>query len=68
MCDQEAGLNRYRIADKKWICPSCFKKAGFKKMGQMKKPINKMTIEEIHAAIEAKKENRWRVSRSRGIR
>lgn len=29
ICNKETGLNRYRIADKGWICQECFKKAGF---------------------------------------
>ncbi|MFA9458810.1 SHOCT domain-containing protein [Halalkalibacter sp. AB-rgal2] len=62
VCDQEAGLNRYRIAEKNWICPSCFKKAGLKKIGQMNKPINKMTKDDVNAAIEAKIKNEIELS------
>lgn len=57
VCNKETGLNRYRIANKEWICPSCFKDAGFKKVGVMDKPIQKMTVEDVRNAIKAKKEN-----------
>lgn len=57
ICDEETGLNRYRIANKKWICPSCFKEAGFKKLAPNEKPLQKMTVEDIHAAMSKKKEN-----------
>ena len=57
ICEEESGLNRYRIADKKWICPGCFKKANFKKIGQMDKPVRKMTVEDVHAAIKTKEDN-----------
>lgn len=53
ICNNEAGLNRYQIADKKWICPSCFKKCGF----NMMTPIKKMTVEDIQAAMRAKEAN-----------
>ncbi|MBW8350731.1 SHOCT domain-containing protein [Bacillus sp. IITD106] len=53
VCDKETGLNRYRIADKKWICPSCFKEAGF----NLSTNTKKMTVENVHSAIQAKKDN-----------
>lgn len=52
ICDTETGLNRYRIANKEWICARCFKQ-----MGKLTKPIQKMTVEEILAAIQNKKAN-----------
>jgi len=55
--DKNTGLNRYRIADKKWICASCFNKAGFKKVGVMEVSITKVTVEYALAAIEAKEAN-----------
>lgn len=58
LCDRKVGLNRFRIADKKWICPDCFSKAGgLKEIVKSGKPIQKMTVEDIQALI-AKKENR----------
>lgn len=38
--ENEVGLNRYRIADKQWVCPSCFKKANLK-IGSVSNPIKK---------------------------
>lgn len=52
ICEKETGMNRYRIANKEWICASCFKQ-----MGKLTKPIQKMTVEEIHAAMDNKKAN-----------
>lgn len=53
VCNEETGLNRYRIANKEWLCPSCFKDADFKIL----MPTQKMTVEYIHTAIRGKKEN-----------
>jgi len=58
VCDQEVGLNRFRIADKKWVCPSCFKAANLKKIGQNEKAITHMTVEDIKNAILTQKENK----------
>ncbi|MGE8003986.1 SHOCT domain-containing protein [Lysinibacillus sp. NPDC093216] len=58
VCEQEVGLNRNRIADKKWVCPSCFKEANLKKIGTNEKAITKMTVEDIKNAILAQKENK----------
>lgn len=52
VCDGDAGLNRHRIADKKWMCSSCFKKANIK-MGSISNPIKNMTVEDVKGAIEA---------------
>lgn len=48
ICGAEVGLNRYQIADKGWICASCFKKSGFNALT----PIKKMTIDQIHTAMD----------------
>lgn len=53
VCNKEVGLNRFQIANKEWICPECFKKCGFNAMT----PIRKMTVEDINAAMIAKKAN-----------
>lgn len=29
ICNEKVGLNRWRIADKKWVCSKCAKKAGY---------------------------------------
>ncbi|GAF22526.1 hypothetical protein JCM19047_2283 [Bacillus sp. JCM 19047] len=47
VCDGEAGLHRYRIANKEWVCPTCYKKAG----SSLKKFIAKATADEIREAI-----------------
>jgi len=57
VCEQETGLNRFRIADKKWVCNSCFKKANLKKIGANEKAITKMTVDDIKNAILVQKEN-----------
>lgn len=51
VCGQETGLNRYRIANKEWVCPNCFQLAGFSKVKPMDKPIQKMTAAEIQDII-----------------
>lgn len=58
ICEQEVGLNRFRIADKKWVCKSCFKKANLKMIGDNGKPITEMTVEAIQNAILAQEENK----------
>lgn len=50
ICNKEVGLNRYQIANKEWICPSCYKKCGFNAMT----PIKKMTVADINAAISVR--------------
>lgn len=57
ICENETGLNRSQIADKKWMCPSCFKAAGFNKPGILQKPIKHMTVEDVNVAIQKNKEN-----------
>ncbi len=57
ICEEEAGLNRHRIADKKWMCASCFKKANIK-VGSVSNPIKNMTVEEIKIAIEIQLNNK----------
>jgi hypothetical protein len=53
VCEEETGLNRYRIANKQWLCPSCFKKANFK----INSPIRNLSVEDVKNAIEKKSEN-----------
>jgi hypothetical protein len=48
ICNKEAGLNRYQIKDKLWVCPECFKKAGFNLMT----PIRGMSVEDVKSAID----------------
>lgn len=52
-CENEVGLNRFRIANKEWVCPSCFKK-----IGTLTKPITKMTIDDVRAAMAAQDANK----------
>ena len=54
ICDKEAGLNRYQIANKGWICKDCFKKAGF----NLATPIKKMTVEDIINVLDKNDENK----------
>lgn len=56
VCNQEVGLNRTRIADKHWVCPSCFKEAGLKALS-LPKPVNQITVDDIHSYIAKQKEN-----------
>lgn len=51
VCNKEIGLNRYQIANKGWICKECFKECGF----NLATPIRKMTLDDIHKAMENKK-------------
>lgn len=57
VCGGEAGLNRHRIADKKWMCSSCFRKANIK-VGSISNPIKSMTVEDIKNAIEKQSDNK----------
>lgn len=54
VCGKEVGLNRFQIMNKEWICPECFKKCGGL---HTNKPIRKMTVEEVKAAIVVQSEN-----------
>ena len=54
VCDGETGLNRYRMAEKQWICPSCFKKAKF----NMHTQIRRMTVADVNNAIAKVNENK----------
>lgn len=47
VCGNECGLNRFQIADKGWVCPSCFKAAGLTPTS----PVRTMTVEDIKAAM-----------------
>ena len=49
ICHKEVGWNRFQIANKEWICPACFKKAGFNALT----PIRKMTIDDIKTAMNS---------------
>lgn len=57
ICEKEVGLSRTRIADGKCICPSCFKEAGFDKIGSVSKPIKQMTVDDVLAAKDKKQLN-----------
>lgn len=53
VCGQEAGLNRKRIANKEWICSSCYKNSNLRLTDFMSKPINKWTVDDFKIRIEA---------------
>lgn len=48
VCGNETGLNRFKFQEG-WICPDCFKRAGYK----MTTPIKKKTLTEIKADTKA---------------
>lgn len=51
VCESEVGLHRYKVKKSNaWVCPDCLKEAG----GVGVVPVNKVTIEEIKATIDAK--------------
>lgn len=56
VCEKPTGLNRFQLANKEWICPTCFKSCGF----TMGTPIRTVTAEQAKNAIvqyeEQKKE------------
>ncbi|MFD4853896.1 PH domain-containing protein [Bacillus mycoides] len=55
VCSSKVGLNRYKVKKSNaWVCPDCLKKAGG--LGVIN--VNKVTIEEIKATIDAKAEKR----------
>lgn len=54
VCNNEVGLNRFQIANKEWVCPECFKKAGLK----LTSPVGKMTPEDIKEAIQQQEINK----------
>lgn len=51
-CENEVGLNRFRIANKEWLCPSCYKK-----LGTLTKPITKMTMDDVRTSMVIKETN-----------
>lgn len=53
ICNKDIGLNRYQIADKEWICPTCLKKTGFNAITLPRK----MTVTDITVAMSAKESN-----------
>ena len=54
VCGKECGLNRFRLQNKEWCCPDCFKAAGFK----MSTQIGAMTAADVRAAIESRGSDR----------
>ncbi|WML26266.1 PH domain-containing protein [Neobacillus sp. OS1-33] len=55
VCSNEVGLNRYKVKKSDaWVCPGCVKQAG----GFSVVNVNKVTVEEIKAIIDAKAEKR----------
>ncbi|NMF06243.1 DUF4428 domain-containing protein [Clostridium beijerinckii] len=58
VCNKEIGLNRYQIANKGWICKECLKKCGF----SLGTPVRKMTVEDIHKAINTRNEKEEELS------
>lgn len=55
ICGKEVGLNRYKIKNKEWICPDCFKKCGGL---NAPKPVALMTADEIIALISIENEKK----------
>lgn len=55
VCGDEIGLNRFQIANKEWICPSCFKKCGFTPTTQ---GIRQMTSESLKQIVGRKEDSR----------
>lgn len=58
VCNKEIGMNRKRIANKGWICNSCYKEANLKPTDFTYKSITKWTVDDFKTAIEANKENK----------
>ncbi|MDF2591987.1 MAG: hypothetical protein K0S75_1453 [Clostridia bacterium] len=54
VCGKDAGLNRYQIANKEWICSDCFKRSGY----TLTTPIRKITAEEAKKAISTTEEKK----------
>lgn len=52
VCEGDAGLNRYKIANKEHICSKCFKDAGFNRPNMLMKPITQYTPDEIRESIK----------------
>ena len=50
VCGKDCGLKRFQLANKEWVCPSCFKAAGF----NMATPIRTMTADSVKQAIAAR--------------
>lgn len=50
VCGKDCGLNRFQLANKEWVCPSCFKAAGF----NMSTPIRTMTADSVKQAIASR--------------
>lgn len=62
VCNGEANLNRKRIANKEWICSSCYKRSGVKLSDFYNKPINKWTPTDFKNAIQSNEENQVELS------
>ncbi len=58
VCHKEVGFNHFKIADKQLLCSDCFNKCGFKTLV----PINKMTVEDIKAAMSVYEANSEEIS------
>lgn len=50
ICGRDVGLHRFQISNKEWICPDCFKKAGF----NMSTQIGTMSSDSIKAILAEK--------------
>lgn len=54
VCGKEIGLNRFQLANKEWICPTCFKACGYK----MTTPIKTITSEQAKSQISLLAQNK----------
>lgn len=53
ICGEKCGLNRFQIRNKEWVCPKCFKEAGF----NVSTPIGSMTSDDVKNIINKKRKN-----------
>ncbi len=57
ICDKNLGLNKMKIADKKYICANCYKETGITMKQFMKKTLDKWTVQELKDVINSNEEN-----------
>ena len=53
VCNEKAGLNRFQLKNKEWVCAKCFKEAGF----TMQTPIRTMSADDVKRVIAKRKED-----------
>ncbi len=59
ICHRDVSISYFKTAEKQFLCSKCYDKCGFKSLA----PINKMTVEDIKAAIRVQEANAEELSK-----